>query len=95
MGPLLAAVNHSYHDEAIRVVAVRALLAAGADPRSPSARGALPLTGAVAAGDVEIVRALMQAHPDLRLGDDFGARVARGLARLRRDAELLTLIGEA
>jgi len=74
---------------------VRRLLAAGAHPRLASRFGATALTNAVANGSAGAVHALLAADPGLRLGSGIPDRLARLLARLRGDAEILALVDPA
>jgi len=92
--PLMAAVEKCYHDDATRGAIVERLLAAGADPRTGPDDQSAPLTAAVANGRLPVVRALMTAHPELRLQEDGYGALARLLARLRGDDEILALVGD-
>lgn len=82
---------------------VRALLEHGADPRV-RAGGTNILTDAVGgawdidyqftgcAGHTEAVRALLEAAPDLKLGDDFWSRRALAYAKKKGCADLVRLV---
>ncbi|HXO22669.1 MAG TPA: ankyrin repeat domain-containing protein [Thermoanaerobaculia bacterium] len=88
----VAAVGHTALDLAAgqgELAIVRRLLAAGATP-TPRA-----LTNAVAGGHTEVVRALLERSPRLRLKPGFLARLSLLLARLRGDRETLTLLAQA
>jgi ankyrin repeat protein len=73
---------------------VRALLEAGADPRAENAEHLTALTHAVAGGNADVVRTVLDAAPGLRLHpipEDEGALFA---ARLQHRDELLALLAE-
>jgi ankyrin repeat protein len=88
-------------------VFVTLLLAHGADPSVEDARGATPLSNAVAAGTISgpdrpmfggcrvaTVRALLAHDPTLQLKHDAAGKHAIWWARLQRCGEVLRLIGE-
>jgi ankyrin repeat protein len=73
---------------------VRAELAAGADPRAEEDGHVTVLTYAVAGGNADVVRAVLDAAPDLRLHpipEDEGALFA---ARLKNHDELLAILAD-
>lgn len=70
---------------------VEALLAAGADPR-PGSGGSAALTGAVASGQTENVRALLRERPDLHVEPGLNGRAALLFARIRGRDEILRLL---
>ena len=86
-------------------VAVRALLARGADPRPPDPAGRTALTEAIGgAWDIDYrwtgcgshtdtVRALLAAVPDLAVPDTIWAHSALAKARRERCDEMLGLLG--
>jgi ankyrin repeat protein len=72
---------------------VRSLLAAGADPLI-EAHGRTTLTNAVAGGNPDVVRALRQRAPGLRLRDTFEDHVAAWIARLTGHGDALAAVDE-
>lgn len=73
---------------------VKALLDAGADPR-PGSGGSAALTNAVAAGEIETVKALLARAPDLELERGLRGSGALWLARIRGRREVAVLVAKA
>jgi ankyrin repeat protein len=71
---------------------VRALLAAGADPRARNDNHVTALTNGVAGGSTEVVRALLEAAPDLRLQDSIHDTMALWMARLQGSDEVIAMV---
>jgi ankyrin repeat protein len=72
---------------------VQSLLAAGADPLI-EAHGRTTLTNAVAGGNPDVVRALRQRAPGLRLRNTFEDHVAVWIARLTGHGDALAAVDE-
>ena len=68
---------------------VDALLAAGADPHAKQRGDETALTYAMTTGDRRVIQALLRKAPDLRLTDSWEGRLARILARLRGQSDIL------
>lgn len=68
---------------------VEELLAAGADPRSRDSHGWTVLQRALGSGNPRVVEALLRKDPDLRLGNGPRDWMARGIARLQGDSDIL------
>ena len=65
------------------------LLAAGADPRARQVGGETALTYAMTDGNGRVIRALLRKAPDLRLNDSWEGDLARLLARIRGQSDVL------
>jgi ankyrin repeat protein len=68
---------------------VDALLAAGADPHATQRGEETVLTYAMASGNRRVIQALLHRAPDLRLAHSWKGVVARLLARMRGQSDLL------
>ncbi len=68
---------------------VDTLLAAGADPHATQRGRETALTYAMTAGDRRVIESLLRKAPDLRLTDSWEGGVARVLARLRGQSDIL------
>jgi hypothetical protein len=68
---------------------VEALLAAGADPHAEQAGEETTLTYAMTTGDRRVILALLRKAPDLHLTHSWKGRVARLLARVRGQSDIL------
>ena len=65
------------------------LLAADADPRARQVGGETALTYAMTDGNGRVIRALLRKAPDLRLNDSWEGDLARLLARIRGQSDVL------
>jgi ankyrin repeat protein len=68
---------------------VDALLAAGADPHVTQRGEETALTYAMTTGNRRVIQALLQKAPDLRLTDSWEGGLARILARMRGQSDIL------
>jgi hypothetical protein len=71
---------------------VDALLAAGADPHAEQAGEETTLTYAMTSGNRRVILALLRTAPDLRLSHSWKGRVARLLARVRGQSDILAML---
>jgi hypothetical protein len=71
---------------------VDTLLAAGADPHAVQAGGESALTYAMTTGNRRVILALLRKAPDLRLADSWEGHLARLLAHVRGQGDLLALL---
>jgi ankyrin repeat protein len=68
---------------------VDTLLAAGADPHREQEGGGTALVYAVTDGNERVIRALLRKAPDLRLSHSWKGDLARLLARVRGQSDIL------